>query len=193
MARAGEVSSVEVVAWIDRTKRPIEEAVRYFWPGLDADEHRRRYEQVKKWRQRSARRQGRSLTRPPAAPVPPSVPRLPPSAPAAPLPASSASSSSSATEDAELGRVEFLRRQLEQLLHDVHAARVQGDLRAVPPLDKRVAEVRAHLDQAIALERQIVRLDRTATAIAAELEKRTKAIQMRAELERRNLARAASS
>lgn len=106
-------------------------------------------------------------------------------APPPPPPAPSGAAEASAA----LERVPFLRQQLVSLLGDVERARRTGDLRAIPQLDRRVAEVREELDQAVHLERQVVRLDRTATAICAEIERRAEAIRIRAEIERRNRIR----
>lgn len=180
-----EPTQEEVVAWMRRTGAGPAAAVRHFWPGLDADAFRRVNERVKKWRQGprpSETGKGRARGRPAPAASSPSVVEA-----AAPPPAPPRAER--ATADAQLGRVEFLRLQLVQLLQLQDTASTRGDLRAYPAISKRVAEIRAELDTAIELERQVVRLDRTATAIALELERRSKAIAIRAEIERRNRAR----
>jgi hypothetical protein len=161
-------------------------AVRHFWPSADADQARRINERVKKWRQTARPRDERPKRvkgRPARAASSPSVVEA---ARAAPAPAPR---TERATADAALGRVEFLRLQLVQLLQLQDTASTRGDLRAYPAISKRVAEIRAELDTAIELERQVVRLDRTATVICLELERRQKAIAIRAEIERRNRAR----
>lgn len=170
---------------MERTGGGPSAAVRHFWPGLDADQTRRINERVKKWRQTARPREKpkRSQSRPARAASSPSVVEVA-AAPPAPAPRSER-----ATADAALGRVDFLRLQLVQLLQLQDQASLRGDLRAYPALSKRVAEIRGELDTAIELERQVVRLDRTATAIALELERRQKAIAIRAEIERRNRAR----
>lgn len=180
-----EPTRLEVLAWLERTGRSVADAVTHFWGPQDAKTRERNYERVKKWAQRARK----AATKGETTPKPASTPR--PAAAAAPPPAGSGSSPSAqrAEAAAALGRVPFLQRQLVQLLQDMESARHGGDLRAIPQLDKRVAEVRVELDQAIELERQVVRLDRTATAIALELERRAEAIRIRAEIERRNQAR----
>lgn len=177
-----EPTRPEVVAWLERTGRSVADAVTHFWGPQDAKTRERNYERVKKWAQRARKASAKGETAPKPAPAP---------RPAAPPPGSAPSSPSAqrAEAAAALGRVPFLQRQLVQLLQDMESARHGGDLRAIPQLDKRVAEVRVELDQAIELERQVVRLDRTATAIALELERRAPAIRIRAEIERRNRAR----
>lgn len=175
----------EVVAWMERTGGGPMAAVRHFWPSADADQARRINERVKKWRQTARprdERPKRATVRPARAASSPSVVEAARPAPAPPR-------EERATADAALGRVEFLRLQLVQLLQLQDTASTRGDLRAYPAISKRVAEIRAELDTAIELERQVVRLDRTATAIALELERRSKAIAIRAEIERRNRAR----
>lgn len=86
-------------------------------------------------------------------------------------------------------RVDYLRRQLANLEADLDLARASRQHRLVPQLDKRISEVRAELDAALEPEHGVLELDRTAMAVAAEIERRWTALRLRAEILRRNLER----
>lgn len=90
-------------------------------------------------------------------------------------------------------RAEFLRAQLDNILFDLHVARVRHDNRAVSQLDARLSAVRLEYDKATELERRVVKVERTPAAICALLEARHEAIALRAELFRRRKEREAAA
>lgn len=170
-----EPTRVEILAWMQRTGGSPSAAVDHFWPGLGDTERVKRRAQVKQWAHRA--RASRQEEPPPA---PSSRSRTSPQEPPArPAPASSAPGGD------ELPRVDFLRQQLAQLDRDIDLARATGQLRIAPQLDKRRSEVRAELDAALEPERRVLKPERTATAVSAEIVRRSKALELRAEIERR--------
>lgn len=175
-----EPSQVEVLAWMERTGGTPADAVRHFWPHSEPAERARRRNTVKQWAYRARNERGER-----AAPSSRTTSGPRPIEPTArPSPASSpAEATASAAADVPL--VDYLRRQLAELERDLGLARSTGQLRIVAALDKRRSEVRGELEAALEPGRRVLTLERTATAVAAEILRRAKALEIRAEIERR--------
>jgi hypothetical protein len=175
MGKNDEPGREEALAWLVRTGRTPAECVDELWGELPKGERQRVLMRVRQWVQRA-----RASAPPPirASPATLAVDADPTSVrPPAPTP--------------ELGRVEWLRAQLAQLLYDVEQTRARGDLRLVATLDKRLSEVRAELDDELSRTRGAVNIDRTPGAILAEVDRRATALALRREMALRRAAREA--
>lgn len=184
-----EPTREEVLQWLAHTGRTQLECVDELWGPVSDQERRRIAARVRQWVRRARNEPTPSARQPPPparnaagpspAVAPPTVSALPPDPPPARPPAPTP----------DLGRVEWLRAQLAELLYDAAQARTRGDLRLVPTLDRRLSEVRAELDDELSRTRGAVNIERTPGALYAELDRRARAIALRAEMARRREAR----
>lgn len=179
---SAEPTSTEVLAWLERTGGSLAEAVAHFWPAAtDEQQQETLYQRVKKWRQR-ARAGSRAASPPPlrlvhSPPPDPGQPQRP----------------EARWDLAKLTTIERLERQVAELWVDLELARGKGDLRTAAALDHQLSERAGELDAARTKAARTLRLDRTPTAVAQELAKKQRAIDLRAEMARRQAERAAKA
>ena len=179
-----EPTRVEVLAWMERTGGTPSAAVDHFWPGLGDPERSKWRSRVKQWAHRArAGASERPTATPPASRT--SSTELGARLDASRSPATAPEDLSAAGDT--VPRAVYLRQQLARLEFDIELARTTGQLRLVPQLNKQITDVRAQLDAALEPERRVLKLERTATAVAAEILRRAKALELRAEIERRRV------
>lgn len=167
MKGAGEPGKSEVLGWMARLGRTAADAADHFWPNVEGAERTRVVARIRKWAQ-LARDAGD------------------PSAPPAATPSSNRPDQGDGDmptrpdpdyDTARLGRVDFLERQLAELLADLAWVRAGGLVGRVASLDARVSDVRNQLDAARQEGGRVVTLDRSPAAVADEVERRAKRIR----------------
>jgi hypothetical protein len=155
------------------------EAARHFFPGISPDEQEKKANTYRKWAQRARERGG--------AAAPPSAPqggqRQVPALPDALEPP--------CYDLADQPLMQQLRELLAMAWTDHEAARRARDHRAIALHRGQIAEIGMQLENLRQKAARVVKVEQTASAVAAELEKRRAAIELRAERERRKAARLA--
>lgn len=175
-----EPGRAEVLGWMARTGGGPAEAVEHFFPGISPEDKERMRSRFKQW---SARDRKRAENGPAPAPSPQGAQQR---APALARPAPR-------LDLARMAPLERLEWQVSELGADLELARQLGDYRTALQIDAQLAERAAELDATRARQAKVLRLDRTAGSVAAELKKKAAAIELRAEMERRRLERAAKA
>jgi hypothetical protein len=161
----------EVLAWMAERHASATGAARHFHPTANAAERGRIAARYRKWWERyqddlpAVTRTVTPVTI--VTTAPPDLGNLPP--------------------------VERLQWQLEGVIADLTAARIDKDLRTASVIDRRLSEVGAELEEAKRAANKVLRLERTPIAVAAALEPKVEAIRIRAEMRKRAAARAAAA
>jgi hypothetical protein len=175
-----EPGKAEVVAWMARHGGSAIEAARTFFPGISPEAQQKKAELYRLWWSR-AKKAGQ------VNPTPASTPQgAQHRAPALARPAPR-------LDLARMSPLDRLEWQVSELGADLELARSVGDYRTALQIDQQLAERAAELDAVRARQARVLRLDRTAGSVAAELAKKSKAIELRAEMERRRAERAAKA
>lgn len=154
----------EVMGWRRRTGKGTAEAVDHFWPEASGPDRNRYMARVRKWGQ--LEREVGSAIAPPAFS---SGNREDDPDEGSPRP-------SPDFETARLDTVAFLEIMLAELLADLAWIRQLRQYGRISQLAAMVINVRSELDQARAERGSVVQLERSPAAVAAEVERRQKAL-----------------
>lgn len=171
-----EPQRAEVLGWIARHGGSAIEAARHFFPNISPEAQEKRANTYRKWVQRERA----------AAPVVPG-PR-PVVVVAAP-----ATLDEPRYDLADLPLMAQLRELLATAWVDLETARRARDHRGMGVHRSAIAELGGQLEALRLKAARAVKVEQTASAVAAELERKRSAIDLRAERERRRTARAAQA
>lgn len=179
-----EPSKGEVLGWMRRTGRTAAEAIDEFWPGSEGAERTRVGARIRKWGQ-LARAAG-SPDAPPSQSAGISMtpnrdePGGDPAIPARPAPD---------YETARLDRVTFLELFLAEAVADIAWVRGAGLVGRIAQLVALAMNIRQELDAARGEQGRVVQLERSPGAVAVEVEKRKKALEILAAAQARAVER----
>jgi hypothetical protein len=183
MGQTTDPEQEEVLGYMRRTGASPIEAVRHFFPGVSPEQQRQKAKLFSKWMERQ--RAAGGGTGNVATPQGTQRPQGPP--PAAPP-----------TDDprydlADQPLIAQLRELLATAWTDLETARRARDHRGAAVHRTAIAELGAQLEALRLKAARAVKVEQTASAVAAELARKQPAIDLRAERERRRAARAAQA
>lgn len=167
--------------WLELTGRSQSDCLDELWPPMGDKERAKASALLRQWVRRG-RKAGTVKVAPPLAGPPPAV-----GGGADPSPATVEDEEEEPEDD---DRLAWLRTQWKKLDGQVTKAIEEGNVRFLAQLSKRASEARREFDLELERQRRVVRLARTPAAISAELKRRQKAIDLRAEMQRRKLLEA---
>lgn len=161
-------SRAEVLGWMSRLGRTAADAADHFWPETSGKDRARVVTRIRKWSQR-AREAGH-----PDAPE-----RYTPERPLFKEEEEKGAGERPQPdyERARLPTIEFLEWQLAEAIADLCWARQERQIGRLSGLDARVSELRGLLDAARVDGGRVVKLDRSPSAVAEEMERRAKRIR----------------
>lgn len=172
-------TKAEILAYRQRTGATVTQLVEHFYAGCDEATTARAFQRVKKMVQRE--RQPQTARNAPAGddgPGPEAKPIV---------------VEDRHAEPGKLARVAWLERQLGRLEAAMDAALGAGNVGRVTQVNGQMLDVRSQLDQARSEAGRLVELDRNPGSVAAEVKKRSKALEILENAKRQGEARKAKN